>query len=268
MRAVFALCLWSLTAAPVWANAQVTVLMEALRLPELLAALRDEGLRDAEDLNRDMLRGQGGAFWQEQISTLYQTQAMDAAFYQALTEGMDDDDLAAAVAFFDSDRGQRITGLEIAARQAMADPAVEEAAAAAFAALPEGDALGAVVAGFAEVNDLLELNVALTMSTSYRFSKGLADGDLLEIDDAAILAQVWESEDALRASAETWLTGYLMLAQQPLPLADAEAYLAFARSDAGQALNAALFQGYETVFRDIAYGLGRAVALNATTDDI
>ncbi|MEP2471765.1 MAG: hypothetical protein ABJH45_09420, partial [Paracoccaceae bacterium] len=58
--------------APVaWADARVTVLMDALRVPDLVAALRAEGLADAEALNADMLSGQGGAFWHEQVSRLY-----------------------------------------------------------------------------------------------------------------------------------------------------------------------------------------------------
>ena len=47
-----------------------------------------------------------------------------------------------------------------------------------------------------------------------------------------------------------------------------ETYLAFSRTDAGKALNAALFDGYEAMYRDISYALGRAVALSAQGNDI
>lgn len=268
MRTFLLAVAFCITSLPVWADARVTVLMDALRLPQLIAALRDEGLADAQELNADMLGGQGGAFWDQQISRLYDPVAIREAFFTALDEGLDDAALERALAFFDSERGQRVTEFEIAARRAMMDPDIEEAAAAAFDALPDGDAQAARVVDFITTNDLLELNVALTMSTSYQFSRGLADGDLLEMSDAQIVAQVWASEDELRANAQTWLNGYVLLSQQPVGADDLDAYLAFVRSPAGRALNAALFAGYEATFTGIAYGLGRAVAMNAAVDDI
>lgn len=268
MRAVFVSLLFCVNALPALADARVTVLMDALRLPQLVQALRAEGLADAEDLNTDMLNGQGSAFWQHQVSALYETGPMEDAFFHALKSGLDDAALDVAVQFFDSARGARITELEIAAREAMADQTVEQRAAEAFAALPEGDDHGRLVSEFIAVNDLLELNVALTMSSSYQFSRGLVDGGMLEMTDEQILAQVWASEDGLRAQSQTWLQGYVFLAQKPLARADLEAYVAFADSPAGADLNAALFAGYEAIFTDIAYGLGRAVAMNAAGNDI
>lgn len=268
MRALVVAAALSLTALPAWADARVTVLMDALHLPDLVLALREEGLGDAQALNVDMLNGQGGAFWQEQVSQLYATSPMEDAFYRALDAGMDAEALDMAVGFFDSERGQRITDMEIAARIAMRDPAVEETAVAAFAELPADDPHAGLIEVFLTVNDLLELNVALTMSASYQFSRGLSDGGLLQMSDDQILAQVWASEEALREESKSWLFGYFLLAQKPLVPADLEAYVAFAQTPAGIALNAALFAGYEAVFSDIAYGLGRAVALNAAGNDI
>lgn len=257
-----------LTAFPVWSDARVTVLMDALRMPDLVQALREEGLGDAQDINATMLNGQGGALWLDQVSQLYAPGPIEDAFFNALKNGMDDDALNGAVQFFDSDRGQRITALEIAAREAMMDAAVEEAASEGFAALADDDPHFLLVSEFVAISDLMELNVALTMSASYQFTRGLADGGLLEMTEDQILAQVWQSEPSLREEAKGWLYGYFLLAQQPLALDDLEAYVAFAESPAGRALNAALFAGYEAVFTDIAYGLGRAVALNASGNDI
>ncbi|WP_195820305.1 DUF2059 domain-containing protein [Roseobacter sp. MH60115] len=268
MRAAVLAFAFCLTAAPLWADARVTVLMDALRVPELVDALRTEGLSDAEGLNDDMLNGQGGAFWQEQVSQLYAPNAIEDSFYTALKTGMDPEALDVAVQFFDSLRGQRITALEIAARRAMMDPSVEETAADAFADLPEDDPHRRLLTAFIAANGFLDLNVALTMSASYQFSRGLADGGLLQMTEDQILAQVWESEQTLRTEAQSWLHGYFLLAQQPLEISDLEAYEAFSRSPAGKQLNAALFKGYENVFTDIAYGLGRAVALNAAGNDI
>lgn len=268
MRLVAIVATLCAMALPAWSDARVTVLMDALRLPELVRELREEGLDDAQDINADMLNGQGGAFWQEQVSQLYAAGPIEDAFFVALKTGLDEEALTAAVQFFDSDRGQRITELEIAARAAMRDPAIEEASMTAFATLAQDDPYVPLITEFVTLNDLLELNVALTMSASYQFSRGLADGGLLEMSEEQILAQVWESEPSLREASQGWLEGYLLLAQQPLAVDDLQAYIAFAKTPAGKALNAALFAGYETVFTDIAYGLGRAVALNAAGNDI
>ena len=77
-----------------------------------------------------------------------------------------------------------------------------------------------------------------------------------------------EEEPEIRAETEGWLFAYLHLAYGPLPVDDLETYLAFSRTDAGKALNAALFDGYEAMYRDISYALGRAVALSAQGNDI
>ena len=268
MRAAALAAVFCLIALPGWADARVSVLMDALRIPELVSALRAEGLSDAQSLNETMLNGQGGAFWQGQVSQLYAAGPIEDGFFNALKHGMDDAALDAAVAFFDSVPGQEIVKLEIAARGAMMETGVEEAAAEAYAALPQDDEYARQIAAFVAANDLLELNVALTMSASYQFSRGLADGGLLDMNEEQILAQVWASEPSLRQEAESWLFGYFFLAQQSLPIEDLQAYVAFAESAAGAELNVALFAGYEAVFTDIAYGLGRAVALNAAGNDI
>ncbi len=58
------------------------------------------------------------------------------------------------------------------------------------------------------------------------------------------------------------------MAYQPVPLDDLQAYVTFSASDAGQALNAALFDAFGVMAGDISYALGRAIALNAQGDEI
>ena len=65
-----ALILWpllALMALPLWADARMSVLAEVLKLREAVHILRAEGLSFANDLNADMLDGQGGAGWQVQV---------------------------------------------------------------------------------------------------------------------------------------------------------------------------------------------------------
>ncbi|MFK7882293.1 hypothetical protein [Roseobacter sp.] len=269
MRAYILACAVFLSASPAWADARVTVLMDALRVPDLVASIRQEGLADARHLNEDILSGQGGAFWQGQVDGLYNTSAMQDVLYVALLNGLEATDLDEALLFFDSHQGQRIVELEVAARKAMIDASVQDIASEAYNKLAAHDDPHAVlVAQFIEANDLLELNVAVTLSTSYQFQRGLSDGGLVKRSDNNILADVWASEAEVRAAAQDWLFGYFLLAYQPLEISDLEALLAFFQRPAGKALNAAFFAGSEQMFTDIAYGLGRAVALNAVGDDI
>ena len=54
------------------------------------------------------------------------------------------------------------------------------------------------------------------------------------------------------------------------PLSDEEmaAYIAFARTEAGQALNRALFDGFGAAYEDISYALGRTVAHNMLAEEL
>ena len=124
------------------------------------------------------------------------------------------------------------------------------------------------VASFIEVNDLIERNVSGAMSSNFQFYKGLADGRFTDETEADILAEVWAQQDDIRADTNEWLHGFLLLAYQPLPSETMESYLSYVQTPEGQALNAALFEGFETVYRNISYALGRAVALNADGDEI
>ncbi|WP_222869576.1 hypothetical protein ROLI_020290 [Roseobacter fucihabitans] len=269
MRAFALSCVMCFCAMSAWADARVTVLMDALRLSDLAQIIQEEGLADAAQINADMLAGQGGTFWEGQVAALYDPTVMLDGFHQALLARLQGDRLQTTVTFFDSVRGQKIVALEIAAREAMVDTAVQDAASEAFAALQaHQDPYVDFATQLLKVNDLLEFNVAVTMSTSYQFYRGLSDGGFLRQSEAEILSDVWASEADVRREAQTWLHAYFLLAYQPLDPSDRQAYLAFLQSPAGQALNNALFAGFEGLFKDIAYGLGRAVALNAVGNDI
>ena len=129
-------------------------------------------------------------------------------------------------------------------------------------------ALYRLVEEYISTNGLIENNVAASMSQQHRFFLGLSDGGYNDRSEAEILDEVWQMRDPITAETRDWLYGYLVLAYIGLPQNDLDAYLAFSRSEAGQALNAALFDGFGSVFRDVSYGLGRAVALNAARDEL
>lgn len=270
-RLRLACCLVSLACLP-WsasADARLTVLTDALRLGEVVAIMREEGLDYAGDIDRDMLAGQGGAFWRAQVDQVYDYNRMVETVRGALESNLDTQARDAAVAFFDTVLGQQIVELENAGRAAMQEEAVEEAAGARCRnPVTEDEAHLALIDRFIAANDLIERNVTGALSSNFRFFEGLVDGEMLEMTEADILAQVYTQEDDIRTETEDWLCGYLLLAYRPLPLEDLRVYVEFYDTAPGRALNAALFEGYETMYRDISYALGRAVALNAAGDDI
>lgn len=254
---------------PVWSDARLAVLIDALRITEVAGLMRREGLNYAQDLNDEMLNGQGGAFWQTQVDQIYNPERMVETVRAGLEAGLSRSQTDTASAFFDSTEGQRIVELENAARAAMQDETIEEAARESCVARSDQDAPHlSLIDTFIQINDLIERNVAGALGSNYQFYSGLIDGGSAVMSEDDILREVYGQQAEIRADVDTWLCGYLLLAYRPLPIDELDTYVDFYKSPTGTALNAALFDGYETMYRDIAYALGRAVALNASGDDI
>lgn len=269
MRAVVLSIGLILCAPAVWANAKITLLMDALQIADAIEILREEGFAYADTLNEDMLEGEGGAFWDAQVRQIYDADLITERLRRAVQDGLSPAAIDSALAFFATDMGLSIVTLENAARRAMADPVVEAAAQDVYESLAGTDDPRLVrVTAFIEANDLIERNVAGSMNSFIQFYSGLSDGRLRIRSEEAILQQVWSQQDEIRADTETWVYSYLLMAYQPVDLSDLDAYVDYARSEEGQALNAALFDGFEAVYRDISYALGRAIALSAYGDEI
>jgi hypothetical protein len=247
-------------AGNVWAGAADT-LAEVLRIDEMIEVLHDEGRSFGGDLDRDMLGGRGGAHWADQIARVYDQDRMARHVRDALRDGMTDVQIADTLAFYETKRGQRILTLETSARRAMSDPEVEQIARETYDALKgSDDARLANVARFVDVNDLLERNVAGSLSSNFQFMRGLVDGGASDLSDGEITADVWAQEDETRKDTESWLFGYLLLAYRPLGDDDLEAYIDYSETPAGQALNAALFDGFDGMYLGISHALGVLVA--------
>ena len=254
---------------PAQARSQAEELATVLRIDEVVEVMRDEGLAHGTELDSDMLDGKGGRPFADQVSRIYDTGIMADAVLDALGAGMNAQQIEQSIGFFDTERGQRILSLETAARVAMADPVVEEIARQTHAGLiGSGDSRFHAVAEFIAVNDLLDRNVSGALNSNFDFYRGLVDGGALKMNEAAILAEVWSGEDELRDDTEGWLFAFLLLAYQPLSDADMQAYTDFSVTPAGQALNAALFDGFDVMYRSISYALGRAVAQAMASSDL
>lgn len=244
-------------------------LIRVLEIEEVAQVLRDEGLFHGQDLNRNMLGGLGGALWDHTIDQIYNVEWMTRILGQTLDQHLKPDEKAAVLAYFETELGQKILDLETAARVAMSDPDVEEVARATYEELRgSDDEQLKLVTKFITVNDLLERNVAGTLSSSYQFYKGLADGGASEATEDDILADVWRSVDDVRLDTEGWLYGFLLMAYQPLEPEEMQSYIRFSEGRAGQALNSALFEGFDLVFNDVSYALGVALARAMNASDL
>jgi hypothetical protein len=208
------------------------------------------------------------------VAGIYDEPALLQRFQSAFSARLaaDPQAMEQIVAFFATDRGQRILSLEIAARRALLDEAAEEAAAVSVDDMrAREDPRLAVLERFAAANDLIEQNVSGALNANFAFYQGMSDGgafDAAKMTEADMLADVWSQEPEIRAETESWLYPFLALAYEPLSDADLQAYLAFSESGASRAMNAAMFAAFDEVFRAISRDLGRAAAEMLSGQDI
>lgn len=262
-------------AAPPAADAQarIAALADLLMADRLFAVMQAEGVEHGATLEEEMFAGRGGPAWTARVSAIYDPVRMRRELEAGLLAelGQSPERLDGIAGFLASDLGQRVLGLELSAREALLDEAAEEAAKVAAADLArEGDPLVDRVKRFVEVNDLIELNVASALNANLAFYRGMSEGGAFgaPMPEDDMLAEVWGQEGDVRSETESWLLPYLTLAYGPLSPEDLDAYTDFSASADGQALNAAVFAAFETMFARISGELGRAAADVLAGDDI
>lgn len=251
----------------------VAALAETLRIRDLVAILRDEGLAYAETLDEDLFPGRGGPDWVRQAGLVYDLEAMQGRFMDVFDAEMaqEPEALASALDFFGSESGQRILTLEMEARRALLDKSIEEAARARVEEMQaEGDPRLVMLDRFVTANDLIEANVQGALNANLAFYRGMVEaGGMGEaVDEGQMLSDVWSQEEEVREETRVWLYAYLAMAYDPLPDAELDAYIAFSESPQGQRLNAALFAAFDAVFVQVSRDLGRAAALQMMGQDI
>lgn len=251
----------------------VATLAEGLRVDELIAVMRLEGLDYGARMATELLSGKGGASWEATVARIYDPQVMrslfDMAFGRSL--GNSGQTVTEIMAFFDTQLGDRILALEVEARRSLLDPAVEEAARVRleYMIVAEDPRLE-TLQRFAEVNQLVEGNVSSALNANLALFQGMAEiGTQAEdMTEEQMLADVWAQEPEIRAETEDWLMPYLALAYGPLSDEELAAYLRFCETGAGQALNTAFFAAFDQVFTEISRNLGRAAARQMIGEDI
>lgn len=261
---------------PLQANAQadavqVEALFDAMSLDELLIVMRDEGIEYGQQIADDLFPGKASTEWDGKVSQIYALDAMTQTIRSGLAASLEGADMDAIVGFFEGDLGQQIIALEVSARQALMDEAVEDASKEAAAlALIDETPRAALVTEFVEVNDLVETNVVGAMNANYAFYVGLLDGGgvpgAMSQDD--ILADVWSQEPEIRQNTTEWVYSYLMLAYQPLSDEQLQDYIAFSKTNPGEDINAALFASFDAMFEEISEALGRAASQQMMAQDL
>ena len=270
MRASALLAIGWLAMAPAVQAAEPMVdrLAAALRIGDVVALLRDEGLTHGQELDTDILEGIGGQYFGAQVSRIFDTDAMTATLTGVLAAEMSFEALRDSVAFFEAETGKQIVALELSARLAFIDADVEEAALDQFEALDRGDPQRRLVEDFVEANDLIDRNVDGIIATDYSFYLGLADGGAMPRDDEGYLALLMEDRDDLVDEITDWSLSFHLLAYHSLSDEEQQANIDFSRSPSGQELNNALFVGFDRMYADIYYDLGRLIAAAMEATDL
>lgn len=255
---------------------EVSQLYGALRVPEMVALMAQEGLNYGEDLEEAMFPDAGGAAWDRLVQQIYDPAKMEQTVRAQFQIAFSDDRIAPAeledmLAFYASDLGQRIVALELSAREAILNPEIDAIAhEAASEAASEETPRFAQIQQFISVNDLIERNVAGSLNSNMAFFTGLSatGGDLYEMSESDILTEVWQSENEVRNDSRNWLEAYLHMAYQPLSDAELESYTSFSDTRPGRRLLDASFEAYNTMFNAISAQLGEAAGQFATSEQL
>lgn len=251
------------------ANSLHQELANVLRLEEVASILHDEGLAYGENLDASILDGKGGHYFHERVAELYDKDQIKTDLNTALNAQLDPVEIKQVISFFETDMGQRILSLENSARIAMADQAIEEAARDSFTSqLGRDDIRLSEVERFVEANDLVNRNVNSAMEANFHFYRGLANGGGTGMSAHDMRAQVLADEHELRADTTSWLYGFLLMAYKPLKIEELRSYSDFSETPTGQALNRALFSGFDQIYNTISYELGIIVAQAMKGQDI
>ncbi|MFN3938045.1 MAG: hypothetical protein ACK4KW_10740 [Gemmobacter sp.] len=248
-------------------------LADALQIDRLIGILRDEGLRYGGELEQELFPGSGGTRWAAIVSSIHARDRMRAAALEALREELAGQEAAVETmsAFFETELGARIVGLELTAREGLLEPAVKDAAELAWEDMvAAGSPRVRQLERFAEVNDLIEQNVAGALNANLAFWQGMLEAGASDpsLAESEMLADLWSQEPQIRQDMQDWLFPYLALAYQPLEDSDLAAYIAFSDTEEGRILNAALFSAFDRLFAMLSRDLGFAAARFMQGEDI
>lgn len=239
-------------------------MLASMGMYEIIALMGTENTRGGADLEEQLFPGAGGPAWQAIVSGLNAEARMVALFEEAFDrDALSAEHIATVQAFLDSDTGRRLIAGEIAARRMFLEETAVDAATEAFmVAVRAEDPRLEILHRLNETNGLIERNVSGALNLRIAFYRGLIDGGAFEntVPEGLMLSEVWAREPEVRQSTVEWLYSFQLAAYAAASDADLEAYLALSASDAGQAVNAALFAAFDEMLSSLSYDLGVAAA--------
>lgn len=247
----------------------INQLADMIGVEDLIEIVREEGFAQGEELRAGMFPDAGVARWSDMLDQIYDPDRLRERFHAKFALELKEADITPLLEYFASRDGERVIQLEIDARRAIMEPDVEEVARHVYLerAVDGGPRLD-LLENFVATNDLIEFNVMGAMNASLAFYRGLADGGAIEMTEDDMLREVWGQEAEIRQDSTEWLYGYMLMAYEPLGDGDLQAYIDLADTDAGRKLNLALFSGFDAMFDEVSYSLGRVAAGFMAGDDI
>lgn len=243
-------------------------LSELYLFDELFPIMAAEGIASSGDEMATPLDPADLGSWRQTLATIYNATAMEAAFSDALDRALENRAEVArdAAEFAQTELGARVLQLEVTARAALLDDAIDDMARQVLdeaRTAPESSELAqrlAMIRERVDVNNLVELNVSLGLNTSYAYYTGmLSETDVPGLSPQDVLSLVWAQEEDIRADVIDWIESYFLLAYQPLSDDDLRAYIDWSASPLGDAFNQAMFSAFDAVFVDISGRVGAAL---------
>lgn len=254
------------------ADAQsIEELWTLLGMSEMVSILHDEGLSMALISDVDLLGHEGGPRWEAAVQTIYDEQVLQGELHRQFEVHMAQAHLAVLCDFYKREDMQDIILREIAARRAFLDISVEQTARERWLQGDISDLLDDTIRDYVEQNDLIELNVMGSLNSNFVFLNALnqslpdAVGHMSEHD---ILSHVWSQETEIRTDTTEWIFAYLHTAYEPVDPVVLDRYVTFSGTEAGQALNQALFSAFDAIYLRLSDDLGRVVGAMSREEEL
>jgi hypothetical protein len=248
---------------------QLDRLHSVLQTDVLMEILSEEGHQQSEDLREEMFPGRGGVGWTTTIGQIYKPERLATLFRDAFNAELRNANVEPLLDFYEGDTGVLVAALEVEARRAIMSEEVEAAARAAYEDVRgTGSQREALLEEFADLNGLVDRNVAGALNANLAFYRGLATGDAFEMTEEQMLSDVWEQEAGIREDTIGWVFGYMTFAYETLDDEQLRTYVDLTATEAGRELNRALFAGFDAVFLDVSFALGAATARFSLGDEL
>lgn len=246
-------------------------LWSLLRLNELLDIMHEEGASMALEADVDLLGHPGGDPWRRRVQAIYDVDRLKSEAESAIKAALDAAHLDALCDFYETDDVQSVVDLEITARRAFLDADVEDRARRAWLSGRILTTHEEAILRFVEVNDLVERNVMGALNSNYAFLRAMTDAHPVadeKLTEQEILFEVWSQEKEIRRDTSEWLFAFLSMAYGPLPQDVLDDYVAFSETEAGHALNQAMFEALDQIYVRLSADLGRAVGELGAQQDL